>query len=423
MQAVVRPDDLGHATRGRRPSPARRVACRRRRSVPRPRRARAGRAAHGEHGAGEARCPPRRGGRRRQPRDERCRSPATAGASGDADALGHPRCVMAAAQARASREEQRGASHGCAIRDHHAVAHRVVRREADRQVPGDRHLTEQRPGHAPARRRARRSRRAGRLHVGRLLEQVGAPERDQHGWLHRIGHRDQARERIRQRDRSPSGDRPHVGHEDRARLSRDRAARRVVRRAAGHGPQPEVVHGVAALAERLHDPLADGAVPFVGVGDQAIRDRACADRVQRPPASRTSVSARAARSSAASRNRLVPTVGMIESSGTVRRANRPSCRLISSTRRTDASSRADRHASRRRPRRRSPRSRSRDRRASAADPSPRGTPGPLLHRPRTGDDRPHRQRVRDHEAVEPAASRAACPSAPRPRGSRASSTR
>src|SRR5947207_3387437 len=55
----------------------------------------------------------------------------------------------------------------------------------------------------------------------------------------------------------------------------------------------------------------------------------------RPPTSRTSVRDRTAMSLAASWNRLLPTTCGMESSGTVRRSNSPSRRLISSTRRTD----------------------------------------------------------------------------------------
>src|SRR6266581_1707680 len=64
--------------------------------------------------------------------------------------------------------------------------------------------------------------------------------------------------------------------------------------------------------------------------------RACS----RPPTSRTSVRERTATSLAASWNRLLPTTCGIESSGTVRRSNRPSRRLISSMRRTDWASRS-----------------------------------------------------------------------------------
>src|SRR2546421_1591720 len=59
----------------------------------------------------------------------------------------------------------------------------------------------------------------------------------------------------------------------------------------------------------------------------------------RPPTSRTSVRDRTAMSLAASWNRLLPTTCGMESSGTVRRSNSPSRRLISSTRRTDCASR------------------------------------------------------------------------------------
>ena len=72
----------------------------------------------------------------------------------------------------------------------------------------------------------------------------------------------------------------------------------------------------------------------------AMRLRALRSRVTVPAVSRTSVTDRCARSSAASWNAFEPTMRAIESSGTVRRSNRPRPRLISSTRRTEASSRA-----------------------------------------------------------------------------------
>src|SRR6266571_5272540 len=72
----------------------------------------------------------------------------------------------------------------------------------------------------------------------------------------------------------------------------------------------------------------------------AMRLGALRRRATVPAVSRTSVSERWAISSAASWNAFEPTISGIESSATVRRSKSPSPRLISRTRRTEASSRA-----------------------------------------------------------------------------------